>query len=400
MGTSLGDSWVPSPTAQRPCHACDPMAQADLEPVATWMSRAALGVVAASTAVAGVATTTIVRTLWSSDPQAVDAYGTALSLHGTLLSFACSPAAALAVVVPLLLPGRPRAAHSHALAALGMLAWIVAGAIAVAGANAPFDLAAMTSPWPLRAAWCFVVAHAAFALALATALVGQVRALPVATAIGLGGLAVASGLVAGAGGTTLASEAAVFDARMVPGVLYDATRFWGVIVAVVLAVALLTRIDPARVGSPALVFVALAVMPAMVGERLLVRLLAVADLDVHLHDTYVEVAHAHLSMFAAGAAMLAALHVFELRVLGRQARAALAWPGAVLTCGGLLAHHVLLFVLGTRGMPRRYPVYPEIFAELQRLAQIAGGVAALGAVLVAAAWLFGRRGRAESPANG
>lgn len=364
------------------------MARPDPASMATWMSRAALAVIVVATVVAGFATTTILRTLWSADPSGVDAYGTALALHGAVLSSVCSPAAALAVVVPLLLPTERPTAVPLALAALGMLAWLVGGAIAIAGAGASMDFAATPSPWPLYGAWSTVLAHAAFALALAVAVLAQLRRSTAAILVGLGGLAIASGVLAGFGVATLVATRV--DPTMVGAVLRGATQFWAVIVSVVLAVALLTRIDPDKVGSPALVFVALAVVPAMIGERVLTRLLVIADLDVILHDTYVEVAQAHLSMFSAGAATLAALHVFELRVLGRRARAALAWPGAVLSCGGFLAHHAALLVLGTRGMPRRYPVYPESFAELQHVAQVAGAIAMIGVALVAAAWVFGR----------
>lgn len=363
----------------------------DLALVATWVSRCAVALVAVGAVVGAAVTTTMVRTLWSpTPPGSIEAYSTALLLHGSVLSAVFSPAAALAVVVPLVLPTARRPGVPLALAAVGFAAWITAAAIGIAVADTGWEFASMPDPWPVRGAWCTVLAHAAFAAALAAAAIGALRTEAVGVLATLAAAAIAVGVLAGFGAATLAA-AEPASAPMVVATVHDATLLWGVIVAVVIAVVGLTRLEPARVASPGLVFVALGVLPALLGERLLMRLVALVDLDVHLHDTYFEVARGHMASFAAGAAMFAVLHVFEARVFGRHARAALAWPGAVLGCGGFLAHHGAMMVLGTRGMPRRYAVYPEVFTDLQQIAQGAGAVAAVGLLLAAAAWLVGKR---------
>ncbi len=351
----------------------------DLRAVATLASRCALGLVAVGVIVGVAASAAMVLQLWPPpSPGSAEGYTRALSIHGAVLPTVLGPAAAMAVVTPLVVPIE-RARMLLVPIGVGLVAWITAAAIIVASSwlRGPPEL----DPWPTIAAWSLATANAAFASAMLAAAIVELRARR-----------------AGVAAPLAIAAATVF--AMTTAMLMDAANpVSPVIAAVGLAVLALTRLTPQRVASPALVFVALGVLPALVAERLLGRILAFTDLDVHLHDTYFDVARDHLSQFAAGAALLACVHVLEEPLFRRHARALLAWPGAVLTCAGFLAHHVVMILLGADSMPRRYAVYSDTFAKLQQFAQIAGAAVLVGFAMVVAAWIFGAA-RRDPPQDG
>src|SRR5690606_7325110 len=87
---------------------------------------------------------------------------------------------------------------------------------------------------------------------------------------------------------------------------------------------------------------------------------ATTSLDVHWHDTYFIVAHFHFIMVGGTmTAFLAGLHYWFPKITGRLYPATLAKVAAGFIFVGFNATFVPQFLLGNRGMPRRYFDYPE-----------------------------------------
>lgn len=367
------------------------MSTSDSESLGTWLCRAALAVMGLAMVVAAVCTVTISRTLWTGGAGAdVEAYGGALGLHGVLLAGALSPAGAMAVIVPLVVGAGPRGRVAPlVLAALGGVAWVASWVIPAATFDAAWTFHAEPAIWPSVGAWSRVVALALLGAALAIAVVAERRTMPATRSLTTAAWAITAWVAA-----TFTAIAIAENHHMAASLvdrLNGDTLFWGLLVAVALAALAMSMLEDMRVPSPAIAFVALGVVPALLGERVLGRLAGVVGIDVYLHDTYFEVGRQHLVMAASPAAMLAALHMFDVRVFGRRARAWLAWPGGVMLCGGSIGMAVAMFMLGARGMPRRYPIYPAEFVDAHQLVQIFGVVAGTGAALVVAAWVLGTR---------
>jgi cytochrome c oxidase subunit 1 len=90
--------------------------------------------------------------------------------------------------------------------------------------------------------------------------------------------------------------------------------------------------------------------------------------DVHLHDTYFVVAHFHYVMFGGTLmAFLGGLHYWWPKMFGKMFSE--FWGR--ITCALLFLSFNLTFfaqfILGTRGMPRRYANYDEQFTTLHRV---------------------------------
>jgi len=110
--------------------------------------------------------------------------------------------------------------------------------------------------------------------------------------------------------------------------------------------------------------------------------LGALSVDVHLHDTYFVVAHFHYVMMGGTVmAFLAGLHYWWPKMTGRMYPERLGRLVAVLIFIGFNVTFLTQFVLGTRGMPRRYFDYPEQFKPLHQMST-------LGAWLLGASFLI------------
>ncbi len=112
--------------------------------------------------------------------------------------------------------------------------------------------------------------------------------------------------------------------------------------------------------------------------------LGTLSVDIHLHDTYFVVAHFHYVMFGGTVmALLGGLHYWWPKMFGRmydevQAR----WATALVFIGFNLTFFTQ-FIIGSRGMPRRYWMYPDQFTGWHVASSIGSYVMAAGFFLTA-----------------
>ncbi|ACY14957.1 cytochrome c oxidase subunit I [Haliangium ochraceum] len=130
--------------------------------------------------------------------------------------------------------------------------------------------------------------------------------------------------------------------------------------------------------------------------------LGILSVDVHLHDTYFVVAHFHYVMMGSTlVAFLAALHYWFPKMSGKMYPEKLAQICSVFVFIGFNLTFLPQFVMGARGMPRRYWDYDPEFTLMHRLSTI--GALILGITLfivvvyLAIAALRGKVKAADNP---
>ncbi len=128
--------------------------------------------------------------------------------------------------------------------------------------------------------------------------------------------------------------------------------------------------------------------------------LAVMSVDVHLHDTYFVVAHFHYVMMGGSiTAFLGGLHMWWPKMFGRMYNEKLGRIGAATVFFGLNLTFFPQFILGTRGMPRRYYDYLPEFQGLHDLSTIGAYILGFGFVMTAVYLLWTFKKKADAPAN-
>jgi cytochrome c oxidase subunit 1 len=106
--------------------------------------------------------------------------------------------------------------------------------------------------------------------------------------------------------------------------------------------------------------------------------------DVHLHDTYFVVAHFHYVMMGGTViAFLGGLHYWWPKMFGRMYSERWARWAALLIFVGFNVTFFTQFVMGSRGMPRRYFNYPEEFTTLHQISSLGSYVMGFGFLLIA-----------------
>lgn len=117
--------------------------------------------------------------------------------------------------------------------------------------------------------------------------------------------------------------------------------------------------------------------------------LGVLALDVHLHDTYFVVAHFHYVMV--GGAVIAALgglHYWWPKITGRLFNETLGRLAVGLIFVGFNLTFIPQFLIGIKGMPRRYFDYPAEFESMNELSTYGSWIMAAGLFLVAGYLLY------------
>jgi len=132
----------------------------------------------------------------------------------------------------------------------------------------------------------------------------------------------------------------------------------------------------------ALTFLFLFVIGGLTG-----MFLATLATDIHLHDTYFVVAHFHYVMFGGTfVAYLGGLHYWWPKIFGRKYNETLGRIAAVMVFLGFNFTFFPQFIMGIKGMPRRYFNYPEQYQYLNALSTMGSGV--IGGWLAAGLDLF------------
>ena len=112
--------------------------------------------------------------------------------------------------------------------------------------------------------------------------------------------------------------------------------------------------------------------------------LAVMSVDVHLHDTYFVVAHFHYVMMGGAiTAFMGGLHYWWPKFTGKMYDEKLGRVGATLVFLGLNVTFFPQFILGSRGMPRRYYNYLPEFQPLHVLSTLGAYTLGIGFLLTA-----------------
>jgi len=128
--------------------------------------------------------------------------------------------------------------------------------------------------------------------------------------------------------------------------------------------------------------------------------LASLSTDVHLHDTYFVVSHFHYVMAGSNLiAFLAGIHYWWPKMYGRMYNTRLAAIGCALIFIGFNATFLPQFVLGSRGMPRRYYNYLPQFQSLHVASTVGSWILAAGLFLTLAYLLASLRQPKTATAN-
>ena len=109
------------------------------------------------------------------------------------------------------------------------------------------------------------------------------------------------------------------------------------------------------------------------------------NVDLHLHDTYFVVAHFHYVMMGSIAlAFFAGLHHWWPKIFGRMYNETLAKIAVVIIFVGFNATFLPQFVMGSRGMPRRYATYVPEYMPYHQASTIGAIVLGSGIALMVA----------------
>ena len=122
------------------------------------------------------------------------------------------------------------------------------------------------------------------------------------------------------------------------------------------------------------------------------------SIDIHLHDTYFVVAHFHYVMMGGTViAFLAGLHYWWPKMFGRMYNERLAAISCALIFVGFNTTFLTQFVLGSRGMPRRYYNYLDQFQQLHMYSTFGSWILGAGFFLMAGYLLASLRGPKNAP---
>jgi cytochrome c oxidase subunit 1 len=128
--------------------------------------------------------------------------------------------------------------------------------------------------------------------------------------------------------------------------------------------------------------------------------LGTLSVDVHLTDTYFVVAHFHYVMMGSTVtAFIGGLYYWWPKMTGRMYSEKGARITAILWFIGFNATFLPQFILGSRGMPRRYYNYLDQFQPLHAFSTVGSWIIGLSLFMSAAVLLASLRKPADAPDN-
>jgi len=112
-------------------------------------------------------------------------------------------------------------------------------------------------------------------------------------------------------------------------------------------------------------------------------ILGALNVDLHLHDTYFVVAHFHYVMMGSIAlAFFAGLHHWWPKMFGKMYNEALAKVACLIIFVGFNLTFLPQFIMGSRGMPRRYASYVPEYAPYHQASTIGALILGAGVALM------------------
>jgi len=113
-------------------------------------------------------------------------------------------------------------------------------------------------------------------------------------------------------------------------------------------------------------------------------MLGALSVDIHLHDTYYVVAHFHYVMMGGTLmALLAGVHYWWPKMTGKMYNETLGKIAAVIIFIAFNVTFLPQFVMGSRGMPRRYYNYVEEFTIFHQMSTIGSYLLGVGFLIIA-----------------
>jgi cytochrome c oxidase subunit 1 len=124
------------------------------------------------------------------------------------------------------------------------------------------------------------------------------------------------------------------------------------------------------------------------------------SVDMHIHDTYFVVAHFHYVMMGGTViAFVGGLHHWWPKMTGKMYGEKLGALSCALVFVGFNATFFTQFILGSRGMPRRYYNYLDQFQPLHQFSTVGSWIIGLGFIVMAYNLLTSLTSGARAPAN-
>jgi len=128
--------------------------------------------------------------------------------------------------------------------------------------------------------------------------------------------------------------------------------------------------------------------------------LGTLSVDIHLHDTYYVVAHFHYVMVGGTVfAFFGGLHYWWPKMTGKLYDERMAKVAFWIFFVGFNVTFLSQFVMGSRGMPRRYYDYLPQFEELHRFSSVGAFIIGIGILLMIVVFVRSAIGGPKSPPN-